>query len=225
MLIFIGPTASGKTTYMKALCSKIKKSGGKCVSITSPPFGGPAFLIIILLSRILIFSYRPKLFWRRWRGLSVLGTLNPELLSKLLPLLIMADFAFKVIQHLAFRVLEKLGLTVLVEDYFPQMISDHLAFLKLYRDYSKTSKHIITLELRLFYGYARKSENTMCLDIYADVPTRLMRELKRSGVYMNIAGFYDNVVRNFIPRELCRTMNVKTIFITNEGIDKALSDQ
>jgi len=37
------------------------------------------------------------------------------------------------------------------------------------------------------------------LYVYADVPIRLMRELERSGAYMRIAGFYDNVVRNFIP--------------------------
>jgi len=138
----------------------------------------------------------------------------------------MANFAFKVIQHLISRVLEKLGLTVLVEDYFPQMISDHLVLLKLFRNYSKTSKHIITLELRLFYECARKSENTMCLHIYADVPKRLMRELKRSRVYMEIIGFYDNVVRNFISRKLCRTLNIKTMLIsTSEGVEKAFSDQ
>jgi len=38
MLIFIGPTASDKTTYMKALCSRIEKSRVEVYVMTGKEF-------------------------------------------------------------------------------------------------------------------------------------------------------------------------------------------
>jgi|GEM_PF-2244607 len=215
MLIFTGPAASGKTTYMRVLCRKLRIHGKKCIRLVSTPFGGPAFLLVVFLTKLLIFSHRPRVIWPKWRGLRVLEKFNPKLLSKLLTLLVTLDFLFKTLQHLVLEALEKLGFTVLVEDYLPQMISDHL-FFKLYSNSkSKMLEHIIVLEVRFFYRYAMKSGNTTCIHVYADSLTRIRREARRSGAPY-ISNFYDKVARSIAPRNVCKALGIKTVFITNE---------
>lgn len=217
MLIFVGPTASGKTTLMRLLCRKIRERGGKCVYFVSSPFGGPAYFITILLSKVLIYAYKLDEALNRKKRLAVLEIVNPRLLSRVLPLLITVDLIFKVVQQAVFTVLEKVGFTLLVEDYYPQMIADHLAYYKLYRSDSKTLRSLITLEQRIFYRYATKARNATCIHVYAEEVTRVLRGLKRSRGSLGMGGFYNNVVRNLLPRTVCEYVGLNTRLIIVNG--------
>lgn len=218
MLIFVGPTASGKTTLMRLLCRRIRERGGRCVYFVSPPFGGLAYFIILLLSKALIYAHKLNKALSGKKHMAVLEIVNPRLLSKALPLIIVADFISKIVQQAVFTVLEKAGFTVLVEDYYPQMVADHLVYYKLYISGSKTLRNLITLEQRVFYRYATKALNTTCVHVYAEEVTRVLRELKRSRRSLSVSGFYDNVVRNLLPRTVCEDVGLNTkLTITDEG--------
>jgi energy-coupling factor transporter ATP-binding protein EcfA2 len=216
MLIFIGPTASGKTTLMRLLCRSIRESGGKCLYITSPPFGGLAYFITLLLSTVLIYAYNPGEMLARKKRLAVLEVMNYKLLSKILPLLIISDFIFKIAQQTAFIILEKLGFIILVEDYYPQMIADHLVYYKLYGSNSKTTRSLIALEFSILYKHSTGPRNTTCIYVYAEEIALRERELRRFGGFLSVGGFYNKVVRSLLPRVICEHvgLNIKYINTT-----------
>jgi energy-coupling factor transporter ATP-binding protein EcfA2 len=219
MLIFTGPTASGKTTLMKILCMRIRESGGKCIYFVSPPFGGLAYFISSFLSTLLVYAYGLNEVSGRKKCLAVLEVANPRLLSRVLSLLVFADFIFKVLQQVVFTMLEKVGFTVLVEDYYPQMIADHLAYYKLYRSSSKMLRGVIALEYRVLSRYTTESQGTVCIHVLAEEVVRARRELKRSGGFLGVGGFYNDVVRDLLPRAICERvrLNIKLV-ATGEGV-------
>jgi len=218
MLIFTGPTASGKTTLMKMFYMRIRGRGGKCVYFVSPPFGGLAYFISSFLSMLLVYAYGLSGVLSRKKRLAILEVANPRLLSRVLSLLVFADFISKVLQQAVFTVLEKAGFTVLVEDYYPQMLADHLTYYKLYRSSSKMLRSIIALEYRFLTKYTRESQGTVCIHVYAEEVTRALRELKRSGGSLGVGGFYNDVVRDLLPRAICERVGLNTKFVvTGEG--------
>uniref|UniRef100_A0A7J3YU46 Uncharacterized protein n=1 Tax=Ignisphaera aggregans TaxID=334771 RepID=A0A7J3YU46_9CREN len=221
MMIFTGPTASGKTTLMKILCRRMREKGKRCICVVSPPFGGLSYLIIMLLSKILTCSCKLRITRRTWRGFTILEKFNRNLIPKILPLAIVLDFLFKTLQHTTFMIAEKLDFIVLVEDYFPQMISEHLIFSKYYRSRSKIINYIITLELRILHKYVRKNRDAMCIHVYADPITRTLLELKRSGEFVDMNNFYDNFVRHLMPRTICKALRLKVIQVTSYSKEDA----
>jgi len=219
MLIFTGPTASGKTTLMKMLCMRIRERGGKCIYFVSPPFGGLAHFISLLLSTLLVYAYGLGGVLSKKKRLAILEVANPRLLSRVLSLLVFADFIFKVLQQVVFTVLEKAGFTVLVEDYYPQMIADHLTYYKLYRSSSKMLRSIIALEYRVLTRYTAEFQGTVCIHVLAKEVVRALRELKRSGGSLGVDGFYNDVVRDLLPRAICERVGLNIKFVvTGEGV-------
>ena len=213
MLIFTGPTASGKTTLMKILCRRIKESGGKCRYFVSPPFGGIAYFISLFFSKLLIYAYGLKEVFGRRKCLAVLEVANPRLLSRVLSLLVFADLISKVLKEVVFTMLEKVGFTVLVEDHYPQMIADHLTYYKLYRSRSKTLRGLITLECKVLSRYT--TQGTVCIHVLAEELVRARRELNRSGEFLGVGGFYNVVVRDLLPRAICERVGLNIKLVVN----------
>lgn len=212
MLIFIGPTAAGKTTLMRSLCNKLRNSGKKCLCFVSEPFGGLAYMVVALLSRLLLYAYRPSDIVRKRKCMAIIEILNPSFLSKLLPLILTADIVSTFYKHMTFLSLEKLGFTILVEDYIPQMLSDHLIYTKLYNN-SKISGVILEIERRMFANHINKFR---CIRLDTEDFIRMYRESLRSGDTSYAIGFYNNVVRGLLTEKLCRCMGSTVIHLRLE---------
>jgi len=209
IIIFVGPTATGKTTLMKAVCKRIQRRGGRCVYSVSEPFGGLTYLIITLLFKILLHVYKPSDFIGKRKRLAVVEIINPNLLSKLLPLIILLDLLSTLLKHTMFTLLKSLGFTVLVEDYIPQMMADHIIYFKLYRRNSRLLKAILRAENRLISSLGLSQ--VICVYINVSDATRIAREYARSKSIIFAIGFYNRAVRGLLVKKICNYMCFKTV--------------
>jgi len=121
IITFVGTVGSGKSTHMKLLASKLNKKGIK-VKVTSLKIDHLfAFLLILILARILdpkkktafpiraLIENRPLLFkrlFKLWFVLDILSVSLKFLMAIYLPM--------------------KTGYTILVEEYVPAVIADYI---------------------------------------------------------------------------------------------------
>ena len=214
MLIFVGPTAAGKTTLMRSLCRRLQRYGRKCVYYVSEPFGGLAYIVIALLSRLLLYIYRPGDVIGKRRYMAVVEILNSSLLSKLLPLVILLDILSTLSKYAVFMFLERLGFKVLVEDYIPQMMADHLVYSRLYGGNSRVLGFILMIEEKIFASHLfRRGDGVLCIHINVGGATRVIREYARSGDIAYAIGFYNSVVRDLLVRRLCDYVCSRVVYL------------
>jgi len=146
IIAFAGTVGSGKSTQMKLLASELKRRGVK-VKLSFLKTGHIiAYFLTIILAKMLVgkrgdvypiralIEEKPHIFrrvFKLWLGLDIISISLKFLFSIYLPL--------------------KLGYTILVEEYIPATISDHLYLSKVTGAILRPSSFAITFLQKLMY--------------------------------------------------------------------------
>lgn len=216
IFIITGPTASGKTTLAKALVNMFQKHGKKSFLLSIEPFCGLSFLMIFFLTRIIVWLYP---IYRRIlnpKGLvAFLEIVKPKVLSKLLTLLITMDNISLLTYSFIIQVLLRIKYfkVIVLEDFIPQAIADHIMYGLRYGEKFDTYKHTL-LEILLF-GKILKSSRPVCIHLYVPKKDRIERILQRDGninLPKDARDTYNEIARDKLVRRLLRELCYGYVF-------------
>ena len=202
MILVLGPTAAGKTTFSRTLCKRFSKRGRGCFFTVSEPFGGLAYILVSFLSLIHRYVYKDAHLLFSRKKLAQLEIMNPRLLGKLLSLLVLLDFVSITMKYVLLRSLERIGFIVVVEDGAPQALIDHMVYVRLYAPSSASSRRLLSLESRITSAILR-SRGSICVIIYSEPHKRIEKARKRGDGSLESIGFYNDVIRLSLPTKLC----------------------
>ena len=212
MILVLGPTAAGKTTFSRILCKRLSERGRGCFFTVSEPFGGPAYILLTVLSLINRCMYRNARLLFSLKKPAQLENANPRLLGKLLPLLILLDFLSIVLRYVVLRVVEKAGFIIVVEDGIIQALLDHMYMVERYARSNKWAMRIIKLESRFFYKIIINKYD-ICIVLYTNKQKRTKRAKERGDIPIFAVGFYNEAIRLSLPLYLCKLINNKITYI------------
>lgn len=203
LIIFVGPIAGGKTTRARALC---RKYGDECYFKVISPFGGLAYLMlrfVIALLTLIHPEYRRLTSAKK--AVAFLEVFFTGFFRKILPLVILLDTISLGIKALALYVVSMRRRIVVVEDFIPQIIADHIAYMHLYYPRSGLER----IDMKLLYAIAmsfakRFAQRRICAYVRPkDAKTHLRRALARREPISNVFGFYNEFLRGKLVREVC----------------------
>lgn len=202
VIVFTGSTASGKSTQMYLLCSLLKRWGEKCLRLSVAPFSN--LLILKLIKKVAESSYPIKITDKS--DIAFIEAINPKLLERILSILVFINFVKLVFITLIVKILNTLGIIVLIEDYAPQMILDHLLYSKLYKDSNTTVHNIIVyIESKVVTKLLKES---FFIHVYA---TSVERARRRS--LTEVVGFYNEVTRSKLVISLYKKVSSQYIVV------------
>ncbi|HDJ97195.1 MAG TPA: hypothetical protein ENG54_01870 [Thermofilum sp.] len=176
------------------------------------PFGGPAYLLAKIIAKIVKSTHAPRLKSMKMINedrIEYVEKTNSNMLKNALPLLITLDVASLTIRAAIYKILEKLGMHIILEDYVPQAIADHLYYLLKYWEIG-SAVHIAKLELKIF---KKMLGNTMIIHLTTISQAKTQRIINREGAagLTKIVGSYDKYARNSLVLTASRHLTNKVI--------------
>lgn len=169
LVIVDGPVASGKST-VKAIIKEVLN--GRAWAITQSPFALITYLITKLVTTLTLN--------KQCRGsypLTCLEIRKPQVLTRLLNVLMFLDLVQSIAIAAAAKALGMVGINVVIEDYTPTIILDHTLYKRLYANTQNTSRLIMTLyKINLATLLALRS---IGIYVYTDGEARVRRSLVR----------------------------------------------
>ena len=208
LLVFVGPTAAGKTTRARLLCRKIKD---KCFLRVIEPFGGLAYIFIAFIV-FLITTIRPqyKQVLRVKKYLAFLETYSDFLLTKFLPLIIFLDTISILIRTFCIMALRVIVRNIILEDYIPQALIDYIAYSIMYlRD--KRKPLLVKISIILLYKVIGFLRDCTCIALYAPLRVRIKRAISRKDNPLITWGFYNDYLRTVAVVRLCKQLQCKVV--------------
>ena len=176
------------------------------------PFGGPAYLLAKIIAKIVKSTHAPRLKSMKMINedrIEYVEKTNSNMLKNALPLLITLDVASLTIRAAIYKILEKLGMHIILEDYVPQAIADHLYYLLKYWEIGSAVR-IAKLELKIF---KKMLSNTMIIHLTTISQAKTQRIINREGAagLTKIVGSYDKYARNSLVLTASRHLTNKVI--------------
>ena len=176
------------------------------------PFGGPAYLLAKIIAKIVKSTHAPRLKSMKMINedrIEYVEKTNSNMLKNALPLLITLDVASLTIRAAIYKILEKLGMHIILEDYVPQAIADHLYYLLKYWEIGSAVR-IAKLELKIF---KKMLGNTMIIHLTTISQAKTQRIINREGAagLTKIVGSYDKYARNSLVLTASRHLTNKVI--------------
>lgn len=176
------------------------------------PFGGPAYLLAKIIAKIVKSTHAPRLKSMKMINedrIEYVEKTNSKMLKNALPLLITLDVASLTIRAAIYKILEKLGMHIILEDYVPQAIADHLYYLLKYWEIGSAVR-IAKLELKIF---KKMLGNTMIIHLTTISQAKTQRIINREGAagLTKIVGSYDKYARNSLVLTASRHLTNKVI--------------
>jgi len=176
------------------------------------PFGGPAYLLAKIIAKIVKSTHAPRLKSMKMINedrIEYVEKTNSNMLKNALPLLITLDVASLTIRAAIYKILEKLGMHIILEDYIPQAIADHLYYLLKYWEIGSAVR-IAKLELKIF---KKMLGNTMIIHLTTISQAKTQRIINREGAagLTKIVGSYDKYARNSLVLTASRHLTNKVI--------------
>ena len=205
LLVFVGPTAVGKTTRAMLLCRRMQ---GKCRFRVITPFGGLAYLFLKLVVLLVLLAYpghRGLLGVRK--DLAFLEVYFNNLLTKILSVILLLDALTMLLYTLyvvsIVRIAKK---RVVLEDYIPQALTDHVAYSLLYLG-GLNSSVFSQISTRILYGASKiLSSKCMCVLLKARREVVAERAKRRGERRESIGGFYNYYLRTVVVAKTCRQL-------------------
>ena len=207
LLIFVGPTASGKTTRARLLCERL---GGNCYFKVVTPFGGLAYMMVRFVTNLILIAYpRYKSVLSIKKHLAFIETYFVQILRKIMPLIILLDFISIVLRVFDIYVHSIRNKVIMLEDFLPQIIVDNMAYMYLYSKKSWLSDKLVKTLYRITVFLNNKIFNKcICMHIETkDEEVLLHRALKRNEPVLNVHGFYNKVLRGELVKKTCKYIN------------------
>ena len=176
------------------------------------PFGGPAYLLAKIIAKTLKSTHASRLKSMKMINedrIEYVEKTNSNMLKNALPLLITLDVASLTIRAAIYKMLEKLGMHIILEDYVPQAIADHLYYLLKYWEIGSAVR-IAKLELKIF---KKILGNTKIIHLTTISQAKTQRIINREGAagLTKIVGSYDKYARNSLVLTACRHLTNKVI--------------
>ncbi|MGC8543364.1 MAG: hypothetical protein ACP5NQ_05440, partial [Vulcanisaeta sp.] len=147
LIIIDGPIASGKTTIKYMVKELLRRPS---IAITQSPYALLTYAVTKALITLTTKDKRAKDIY----PLTYLEIAKPQLLTKILKLLIAIDLLQSIIIATASKIMNLMGINVLIEDYLPTIILDHILYRRLYvgnhesnRDRIIKSLYVVSLTL------------------------------------------------------------------------------
>ena len=205
LIIIDGPVAGGKTT-VKAMIKELLK--GRTWAITQSPFALITYLLTKAITKLV--------FNNQCRGtypITCLETKRPQLLSKLLNALIMLDLIQSIAVAVTSKILNTMGINVVIEDYIPTIILDHILYKKLYANNKNTNKLVMSLyEISLAILHELRP---LGIYVYANDDVRIRRSLARGYRVARPESFYERVRSSVLIKVMKLIIN--QIYIVNNN--------
>ena len=170
------------------------------------PFGGLAYIIVVFVTTLLILAnprYKRMLSFKK--HIAFLEVFFTPILQRLLPLLILFDALTNIVRLLLLYIQSLGGRLVIVEDFLPQIIVDQIAYTRLYSPRSILGKTTINLLYRLtLLSNKRLFSKCLCVHVRPrNIEVHLSRAFSRGESVQNIYGFYNEVLRDKLVKEVC----------------------
>jgi len=204
LIIFVGPTASGKTTRARALC---RKYGSKCYFSVIPPFGGLAYLMLRFMIALLTLVH-PE--YRRLasvkKAVAFLEVFFTELFRRILPLAILLDSISIAIRALALYMVGLFKRVIVIEDFIPQIIVDHVVYAKAYTRNDRLYRVSTRVMLSIATFFREKAFNKcFCISLKPQsIDVLTVRANSRGELISNVLGTYNLVIRGRLAKSSCR---------------------
>ena len=204
-IIVNGPIAGGKST-IKAMIKELL--GGRAWAITQSPFA----LITYLLTKVITALILDK----QCKGaypITCLRTKRPQLLIKLLNILIILDLMQSMAIAAVSKILNIMGIDVIIEDYTPTIILDHTLYKKLYININtnKLVTNIYKINLA-----ALQALKPVGIYVNADRDVRIRRSMARGYRVVRPETLHDNVRSNILIKVMNATIG-QVYMVNNNG--------
>mgnify|MGYP001773439471 FL=1 len=205
LIIVDGPIASGKTT-VKAIIKELLR--GRAWAITQSPFA----LITYLLTKTIVALILNKQCEGAY-PISCLKTKRPLLLAKLLNILVMLDLIQSIAIAAASKILNTMGINVVIEDYTPTIILDHILYKKLYTDIDTNNLVANIYEINLSLLQTLKPVG---IYVNADRDVRVKRSIARGYRVVRPETLHDNVRSSILIKVMNATIG-QVYMVDNNG--------
>ena len=206
LIIVDGPIAGGKTT-VKAIIKELLR--GRTWAITQSPFALMTHLLTKAITKLVVNNQ-----CRETYPITCLEMRRPQLLSRLLNILITLDLIQAIAIAAVSKILNAMGINVVIEDYTPTIILDHTLYKKLYANNKNTNK----LVMKMYETNLAVLQALRPVGIYvkADREIRIKRSIARGYRVARPEILHDNVRNGILIRVINETMD-KVYIIDNNG--------
>jgi hypothetical protein len=205
-IVIDGPIAGGKSTVKYIIRKFI---GGKALTITQSPYALITYAVAMVITRLVGNNGGTY-------PITYLEVRNPNLLGKLIKLFVVIDALQSVIIAVISKILIRLGVSVVVEDYVPAIMHDHIFYNTLYSNH-RLSKDPIIRTLHEMTIASMNNLNPLIIYVDADVKTRFIRSIKRGFRIVSPETLYDTARRRLLIKVARMLINDDQVLIVDNN--------
>ncbi|ADY01257.1 hypothetical protein VMUT_1050 [Vulcanisaeta moutnovskia 768-28] len=183
------------------------------IAITQSPYALLTYAITKALATLITKDKKVKEIY----PLTYLEMAKPQLLAKILKLLIAMDLLQSIVIATASKIMNLMGINVLIEDYLPTIILDHIEYARLYMedhelDRDRAIKALYKLSLTLM-----NMLTPIAIYVHANTKTRLSRSINRGYRIVNPDILHDNLRSKALLTVMRLSMGNNVHVINNNG--------
>ena len=182
IISFVGPIASGKTTQRLLLCKEHRTRGERVLTLTYPPFSFSTNIIFVLHKQLRGLQFGSSANGtNQSNAIAYLETHDRNIVTRIIGMAILVDTLQLLFAAVLFSAISRLKTMVLIEDYIPVVLGDHILYSKVYPGIDLRRDRFLILVLhRLIQRIAQKDcDSSVCIYLEAPTEERVRRSKAR----------------------------------------------
>ena len=181
IITFVGPIASGKSTQRLLLCKELKTRGERVLTLTYPPFGFSTNIIFVLYKHLRGLQFGSSANGtNQSNAVSYLETHDMNILTRIIGMAIFVDTLQLLLAAVVFSAISRLKTMVLIEDYIPVVLGEHILYSKVYAGNDFRRDRFLAMLYRLIQRIAQKDcDSSVCIYLEAPTEERVSRSKAR----------------------------------------------
>src|SRR5437867_4264246 len=181
IITFVGPIASGKSTQRLLLWKELKTRGKSVLNLTSPPFGFSTNMIFVLCKHLRGLQFRSVANrTNQSSAIRYLETHDANIVTRIIGMAILVDTLQLLFAAVLFSAISRLKTMVLIEDYIPVILGEHILYSKVYAGNDFRRDRFLIMLYRLIQRIAQKDwDSSVCIYLEAPTEERVSRSKAR----------------------------------------------
>src|SRR5213594_4456847 len=157
IITFVGPIASGKSTQRLLLCKELRARGERVLTLTYPPFTFASYMIFVLCKRLRRHQFKSNANpSNQSNAVSYLEKHDRKIVSRIIGMAIFLDTLQLLLAAVVFSAISRLKTMVLIEDYIPVILGEHILYSKVYAGNDFRRDRSLIMLYRLIQRIAQK---------------------------------------------------------------------
>src|SRR5437867_7023837 len=180
ILTFVGPIASGKSTQRLLLCKELRTRGERVLTLTYPPFSFSTNMIFVLCKHLRGLRFRSRNRTNQSNAIGYLETHDANIVTRIIGMAILVDTLQLLFAAVLFSAISRLKTMVLIEDYIPVILGEHILYSKVYAGNDFRRDRFLPILYRLIQRIAQKDyDSSVCIYLEAPTEERVSRSKAR----------------------------------------------